>query len=242
MKKVFLSLATVAFVAAGTLTMTSCGSDDSTTTAPTPGGEDDTTPGDGDDTTPVGNTFVYNGETYVIDSNVFLVQGDPEKGFTLGSYQYEDGEDAPVYNVSEWIAEAAPVTAPGEQPDHFIRIYFDVEVKDNGDGKYILQSPTETENVFPYQILTVENGQILSDSGYAYGDVEVNFNAFADSEEGIDTDFNGNDAINGVQFNYNGVSNFAVWNWQNVGAAQQKSTKSKLRSQNLSMGSLKLSK
>ena len=31
MKKVFLSLATIAFVATGSLTMTSCGSDDSTT-------------------------------------------------------------------------------------------------------------------------------------------------------------------------------------------------------------------
>ena len=38
MKKVFLSLATIAFVAAGSLTVTSCGSDDSTTTPepPTP--------------------------------------------------------------------------------------------------------------------------------------------------------------------------------------------------------------
>lgn len=39
MKKVFLSLATIAFVAAGSLTVTSCGGDDSTPT-PNPGGDD----------------------------------------------------------------------------------------------------------------------------------------------------------------------------------------------------------
>lgn|SRR5690606_9941008 len=43
MKKVFLSLAALAFVATGSLTMTSCGSDDSTPVTPTPPA-DDTTP------------------------------------------------------------------------------------------------------------------------------------------------------------------------------------------------------
>ena len=41
MKKVFLSLATIAFVAVGSLTVTSCGGDDST---PNPGGGDDNPP------------------------------------------------------------------------------------------------------------------------------------------------------------------------------------------------------
>ncbi len=36
MKKVFLSLATIAFVAAGSLTVTSCGGDDSSPTPPPP--------------------------------------------------------------------------------------------------------------------------------------------------------------------------------------------------------------
>jgi|SRR5690606_6651873 len=232
MKKVFLSLAAITLVATGSLTMTSCGSDDSTP----PVVNDDNTPIDG-------NKFVYDGQTYVLDANSFMIQGQDNQ-FSLGEYNYEEGGES--YVVTEWSAEAYPETAEGEQPEYFIRILFDVEAKDNGDETYSLQMPHEAENVFPYQILTVENGALLSNTEYAYGSVDLDFNNFVLGESSLSVDYTSDESVNGVQFNFSGASGLSIFNWQNVPAekAAKNSVKegSKLRSQNVKIGALKLSK
>ena len=216
MKKVFLSLAALAFVATGAV---SCSSDDGGnggSNDDTPGQNDDTpgegddTPGDGDDTPGAeGSSFVYNGTTYTLEKNVFVIQGSEEEGAQLSPYNYEDGGES--YVVSEWFLEAFPEFEQGSQPTHFMRIYFDVEAHDNGDGTYSLNLPNQAENIFPYQVMTIANGQILTDSGYDYGNITLDFNSFVLGDTTLEVNYQGADS--NVSFSYDGASGVVFDNW-----------------------------
>ena len=150
MKKVFLSLATVAFVAAGTLTMTSCGSDDSTTTAPTPGGEDDT-PGDGDELTD--NYISVDGEqTAAVETRWYvrtngntgdspiieytIKQGDTDKYAVYDLVTY--GEDGAVFNVTYGVL---------------------VDASKTGEERYYYPFTSETFKTVLLDAVYVANGQ-----------------------------------------------------------------------------------
>lgn len=213
MRKVFLSLAALAFVATGAV---SCSSDDGGSPAPQ---DDNVTPQD-DNVVVEGSNFMYNGQTYTLDFNTFAIQGT-EEGASIASYSYEEGGDS--YAVTEWRAQAYPDFEDGSQPTHFLVVYFDVEVLDNGDDTYSVQLPNETENVFPYQVITVENGEVLSNSNYAFGQVSVNFDVFNLGEEELNVTYDGSDAVNSVTFNFTGISGLSVSDWQEVGSASTQS-------------------
>src|SRR5690606_39403776 len=128
MKKVFLSLATIAFVAAGSLTVTSCGSDDSSPVIPTPPGpgNDDNTPID--DTTPgeLGeNQIRIDGEVYEAQGGYFTVFGNTTTGEILGTYTWPAAELGLEEDllVSEW-SSAQVVTNGGTQ--YLLVTMFDV--------------------------------------------------------------------------------------------------------------------
>lgn len=104
MKKVFLSLATIAFVAAGSLTVTSCGGDDST---PTPGPGPGPEPG-----TQAENTVRFDGVDSALDFSYYELvtrnyelvdeEGQPtgETVENVNVYQYPDGGYANGYYVN----------------------------------------------------------------------------------------------------------------------------------------------
>jgi|GEM_PF-5222636 len=81
MKKVFLSLATIAFVAVGSLTVTSCGGDDSTTTPPPP--------------TELTENFVkYDGGQYKLDGAEYALD---VVGENVAIYSAQEGNDKFAY-------------------------------------------------------------------------------------------------------------------------------------------------
>src|SRR5690606_2994354 len=115
MKKMFLSLATIAFVAAGSLTVTSCGSDDSSPVIPTPDAlkltltsdpseiyageafEFSITEADG---TPItGAILIANGEATTIESQdgAFSIQAPEGEWEISASY---DGKTSNIVNVT----------------------------------------------------------------------------------------------------------------------------------------------
>lgn len=115
MKKVFLSLAAITLVATGSLTMTSCGSDDSTPVNPTPAGIKlalTTDPSEiyagepfelsitEEDGTPItGAILIANGEETTIESEdgVFSIQGPEGEWSFSASY---DGKESNAVDVT----------------------------------------------------------------------------------------------------------------------------------------------
>ncbi len=242
MKKIFLSFAALALVAVGTV---SCGGDDSSPVKPTtdtPTTDTPTTDSPSTDTpTPTGNKFVVDGVEYTIDANSFTVHGTQSEGVYINQYSYEEGGEA--YFVSEWMAEAYPTFEEGGQPSHFIRVYFDVEALDNGDNTFTVQMPNQAENIFPYQILTVKDGALLSDTEYSYGNVSINFNTFDLTENSLNVNYNASETVNGATFNYNGGSGLGISLLYTPPAAQAKGVKNVgKRSQNMPKRSLELNK
>jgi len=113
MKRIFLSLAAIAFVAAGSMSVTSCGSDDSTTPPVvnddnTPGtddntpGTDDNTPGTDDNTQPTNHFFTWEGVDYAIDqttTGVIVNQSSEIRVFDVDL----DGDGQGDVICSRWI-------------------------------------------------------------------------------------------------------------------------------------------
>jgi len=208
MKKVFLSLATIAFVAAGSLTVTSCGGDDST---PNPG------PGPGPEPEPVltENFVKYDGKYYKLNSNTFLIQSNAEKTApAFAEYSYVEGGES--YVVSEWVA-AAWLSEDGADPEYELQVYFDVEAKEGtnteGQTTYQLQMPNQTENVFVYRIAVLKNGEIVADTESNYGKIEVNFNVFNLTDSSLNVDYDGKNSVNDITFDYNGASGLSLTQW-----------------------------
>ncbi len=219
MKKVFLSLATIAFVAVGSLTMTSCGSDDSTTNpgGENPGGEN---PG-GENPGGIKNFVKVNGETLELDSNTFLIQSTADKKLSVIKTAYEEGGEE--YVVTEWVA-AAWLKNGDQKPEYELQVYFDVEAKEGSTaGTYGLQLPNQTENVFPYRITVIKDGKAISDTKYAFGKVEVNFNVFNLGESSLEVDYNGNNSVDDTKFNFNGASGMSLTQWYTPQSAKSSS-------------------
>jgi len=232
MKKVIFSLKSIALVAMASVAMVSCGGDDNSAPAPNP------TPVDPGQPITANNSFVYDGVNYTIDGATFVINSlnpdaeDAAPNFV--SYQYEEGEDAPSHVVTEWYVDAYPEFAQGQQPEYFLRLYFDVEAGVNAEGQPTLLSPAASENIFPYQVVTVEGGTVLTNTEYAYGNVDLNFSVFSISGNALTAAFNGAESVNDVTYDFNNQAGLVFDDW-NVPAAGAKSTNNivKARKNNL---------
>lgn len=140
MKKVFLSLAALAFVATGSLTMTSCGSDDSTPVTPTPPLVDDTPPAD--DTVPVeaNGFYTFDGEVFEVDNARFLLHSTNGETPAVVNFAAE-GEEMDVRSVWTGIIYNTDdiATAP-----HYYQFSFTVPAQQTETGWSIL-FPNEVE-------------------------------------------------------------------------------------------------
>lgn len=240
MRKVFLSLAALAFVATGSLTMTSCGGDDDSTPVnpgqPGQPGEPGE-PGNPGNIT-ANNSFVYNGVNYEVNNAYYVINSlNPDAGDDaepeFATYNYGTEENPVVHTVSEWYLEATPTFSQGQQPTHFIRIYFDVVAGQDAEGQPTLKLPNAS-TVLPYQVMTIANGAVLSDSEFALGEIDMTFNVFALQGDILTTAFNGKDNVNNVNFDFNGQSGLILddWNVPTQGGKSPNSTV-KLRKDNL---------
>ncbi|MDO5636509.1 MAG: hypothetical protein Q4G18_04590 [Myroides sp.] len=168
MKKVFLSLATIAFVAAGSLTVTSCGSDDS---APNP--EPGPGPG-GDDNPPVENAagkLTYDGEDFDLDSMRFLLHGT-DTGWTVIN---EGTEEEPDYR-SLWVGMVYSGDDAATASEYY-QMEFTLPVEETQEG-FLLILPNEVEPAdFGLSIPYVEiGGTRVTLTGVNAGG--INFNTF----------------------------------------------------------------
>lgn len=152
MKKVFLSLAALAFVATGSLTMTSCGSDDS---SPVNNGGGDNGGGNngggnngggdnggGDDSTPIETSgfYTFDGDTFEVDNARFLLHSTNGQSPTVVNFAAE-GEEMDVRSVWTGIIYNTDdiATAP-----HYYQFSFTVPAQQTETGWTIL-FPNEVE-------------------------------------------------------------------------------------------------
>jgi|SRR5690606_2734934 len=170
MKKVFLSLATIAFVAAGSLTVTSCGSDDST---PNPG------PG-GDDNPPVGNAagkLTYNGEDFDLDIAVSQIYARPnDQGQNVAiAYNLPINSGQDTIRVTRWnIIAFNGEDANTSENYHQMSIYVPV------DGNSIVK-PNAAENIyFAGAAVYAGDAETPLDLGQLSA-FDINFDTFVDT-------------------------------------------------------------
>lgn len=126
MKKVFLSLATIAFVAVGSLTMTSCGDDDSA-------------PGPGPGPTPITENFIQvNNDQTEITNTIYAVHVDgagqdaPIKEYTL--------TDGTVVAAFEFISHNGGAATPIGSDNTWVTLLtkVDTSIPVGTDGRYAL--------------------------------------------------------------------------------------------------------
>jgi|GEM_PF-1749854 len=142
MKKVFLSLATIAFVAVGSLTMTSCGSDDSTTNpgGENPGGENPggENPG-GENPGEVTKGFSVGGEVYLLDNFESQVRSNADR--TAIEVLDVTLSDQSTVRATRWLMVAYSGNDPMEALNyHQSTIYIPVGAGD------VVVSPAEAES------------------------------------------------------------------------------------------------
>ncbi|MEG1022728.1 MAG: hypothetical protein RSE50_14620, partial [Myroides sp.] len=135
MKKVFLSLATIAFVAVGSLTVTSCGGDDST-----PG----TTPPPPPPPVESNGKMKYNNQDFVLDTAVSQIYAQKNaQGQNVASafnLPINNGQD--TIRVTRWnIISYNGEDANTSENYHQISIYVPV------DGNSIVK-PNAAENIY----------------------------------------------------------------------------------------------
>src|SRR5690606_25771148 len=128
MKKVFLSMAAIAFVAVGSLTVTSCGSDDSNPTPPEP---------------PVttGSKFTWAGTDYTMDMTTTGVVVNAENqmiGYNIGT------EEEPVL-ATRWIFISHEGEGTSDWQTAENALWTQIFVPVNGDTPVY---PQEAEEVF----------------------------------------------------------------------------------------------
>lgn len=233
MKKVFLSLATIAFVAAGSLTMTSCGGDDSTPTPPGPPTPDDVVPGVQAD-----NTVRHNNVDTPLDFSYYELvtrdytnSADGTKFEAPVIYNYPDGGYAYAYYVNLGYNLAAD----GSSADtyHYAMILVKNEtivIQDNAIadfGELIL--PNQTDDVYWAMAYVLLSGTEYQSSQNDPGTGEVTVNTLALQEGGVGTTnvvstFTlGDDSFN---FKFNGDTEFTTY--KETGAKGVTSPKAKL--------------
>lgn len=145
MKKVFLSLATIAFVAAGSLTVTSCGSDDST---PNP------EPGPGPE--PTSNYVEWDGSKSSVDGSMFEIQGTGTgQNFQPSLYTLTNQEGHYLrYYTTYWQGDIENATEIADLAVYGMISYYaqvkDVELNDQGQVvDYTFVNPNEAEVIRP---------------------------------------------------------------------------------------------
>lgn len=176
MKKVFLSLATIAFVAAGSLTVTSCGGDDST---PNPGpgpGEEDINEGV---TNPQGS-FKNDGKEYKVENSGYFLHGANNAPSVINF-----GTDAEPDVRSLWVG----VIFSGESNqdarnymEYIFTLPTEETTNDKGEKVYQLLFPNETEDVQPFSAYAEHKGEALSLTGIDSGGVTFNTFVYTDSD------------------------------------------------------------
>ena len=154
MKKMFLSLATIAFVAVGSLTMTSCGSDDSTTNpgGENPGGEN---PGGGDGDLK-SNYVEWDAEKYKLEGSLFEIQGKGSgQQFQPSLFTLKDKEGYWLrYYTTYWKGDMEAAEEIADLAVYGMVSFYveamDVELNDQGQVvNYKMTLPNEAEVVLP---------------------------------------------------------------------------------------------
>ena len=135
MKKVFLSLATIAFVAAGSLTVTSCGGDDSTPVNPGPGPGPEPEPEPG---TAAGK-LSYNGEDYDLNNMRFLLHGTSSSQWTV----INEGTEAEPDYRSLWVGMVFSGDDAATASEYY-QLQFTLPVEETAEG-FMLKFPNEVD-------------------------------------------------------------------------------------------------
>lgn len=195
MKKVFLSLATIAFVAVGSLTMTSCGDDEST---PGPQPEPELTE----------NFAKINGEQYAVSASEYTIDTDGDYEFI---YQLE-GVDGYFVKYSTYFYHT-DVENPSSLADFTIYgvISYYVELQDvkfNDKDEiidYTVVLPNQAQTLYYASAGAATNGTAI---GKLAGAPVLKINALTLSQEGGTTDFDGKIAFEAgdLTFDYNGAT------------------------------------
>ena len=206
MKKVFLSLATIAFVAAGSLTMTSCGSDDSSTT-PGPGPEP---------TEQTMNTALYDGEEYPLTASelsveyvvynagsenefegpaVYIIDGVGYNNYTQYAYSLNAaGNDIEDMTILGYLVKNTSIVIDnGQLADlgQLIAPNAITEYEFNSAGARLggnIYNQSVTEGKIEYSSF---NANSTSDTELAYEGTAVFNNSYKNSGELLSTKFNG---------------------------------------------------
>jgi len=173
MKKMFLSLATIAFVATGALTVTSCGSDDSTT----PINEGDDNPGGGD------STFSWGGSNYNVDTTIMGYIGT-ENGATVYNID-TDGDEEGDTLMTQWIVGSYDGVDYQNASD---LVQTNILVPVGGEGENLVMIyPQESETVYLARTIVILGGELAAPletdqiSGF-----DIEFNVVDEDNETVD--------------------------------------------------------
>ncbi len=198
MKKMFLSLATIAFVATGTLTVTSCGSDDSTT--PDPGSGSELTE----------NFVKFEGDQFEVWGAEYALDTDGEYDYI---YLLENLDGYYIYYSTYFYSEDIQgATALADVEIYGVIGYFvqlqNVELDDEGMIiGYDAPLPHQADELLYDMAGAVNYGQQL---GSSISNLNLNINTFVLGESSLTTDFDGFITYNtgNVTFDYNGDAGF----------------------------------
>ncbi|WLD24244.1 hypothetical protein NU10_02260 [Flavobacterium dauae] len=197
MKKVFLSLAAITLVATGSLTMTSCGSDDSAPVVP-----------------PVElteNFMKHDGEQFALDGAEYSVDVDAEGNLMI--YTLTDMEGYYIYySTYFWKGDIASATSIADL-DAYGSVGYYVELQDvvvDEEGVitgYTMVYPNEASELLIASAGAAANGESVGQASAA----SININTFTVSEGVGTSDFDGSiTAGAGVTFDWNGDITFGA--------------------------------
>lgn len=197
MKKVFLSLATIAFVAAGSLTVTSCGGDDSTPTTPPP-------------PTELTENFVkYDGEQHQMDGGEYTID---VVGENIAVYSAEEGDAKYAYYTTYfWSGDIENATSIADLNAYGLVGYYvqlqNVQLDSEGEViDFDLPLPNEAEELMIDSAGAAFNGTVIS----GLTDVAFNVNTFTATQGAGTSDFNGTLTFAmPLTFDYNGAITFS---------------------------------
>lgn len=223
MKKVFLSLAALAFVATGSLTMTSCGSDDSTPVTPTPPVVDDTTP----QNPQAENTVRFDGVDSPLDFSYYEL--------IVRDYNTQGGgtiEEVTVYNFpgggyanGYYVNVGYNMTEDGVDTYHYAFILVKNESIVIGEqgiedfGEAVFPHQAEEEDIYWASAYVEIDGDVYASAqgNVGTGSVDVNTLVLQQNEDGDlvgTSNFVSQFSIDGSDFNfiYNGATFFDTYN------------------------------
>ena len=207
MKKVFLSLATVAFVAAGSLTVTSCGGDDSVAPGPGPG------PGPGPDPDPelTENFLKHDGEQFKLDGAEYSLETNADGVEMIYTLQGREGYYV-SYSTYFWKGDIDNAQTVADL-DAFGSVGYYVQLQDvelNAEGlivDYTMPLPNEASELLVATAGAATNGASVGQASAA----SINVNTFTASQGAGTSNFDGSiTAGSGVTFDWNGAITFVA--------------------------------